>query len=260
MRHADEAGPRRDCPTAPAPAIVPRMSSEGPGSSAGEAPSEEHAPRPPYRLRTARLEIRCYEPRDAPDLQAALARNKAHLEPWIPWAHAEPTTVDAKLDRILLFRSGFDRHEDYTYGIFDPDGGALVGGTGLHLRCGPGAADIGYWIDAARGGNGFAREAAVAMTRVGFEHLRLWRLEVRCDPANVRSAAIPQRLGFTEDGTLRARFQMHDGSRRDTRVFSMLDDEYATSPLRHATLVAYDALGRELPPPPPPPPEQRDPS
>jgi ribosomal-protein-serine acetyltransferase len=47
---------------------------------------------------------------------------------------------------------------------------------------------------------------------------------------NVRSAAIPRRLGFTEEGVLRQAERHRDGY-KDNTVFSILADEWRTGPL-----------------------------
>ena len=106
---------------------------------------------PPYLIRTERLVIRCWSPEDAPLAKAAIDSSLDHLRLWMPWAHAEPTTVEEKAELFRFFRDSFDRGEDFVYGILDPDGSEVIGGTGLHTRVGPGAFEIGYWIRRARG-------------------------------------------------------------------------------------------------------------
>ncbi len=49
---------------------------------------------PPYRIRTERLTIRCWEPRDASLLKDALDSSLDHLRPWMPWALEEPRPLD----------------------------------------------------------------------------------------------------------------------------------------------------------------------
>lgn len=49
---------------------------------------ENPSPHPAYRIRTARLLLRCYEPTDAAALITETAANREHLAPWMQWAHA----------------------------------------------------------------------------------------------------------------------------------------------------------------------------
>ena len=103
------------------------------------------------------------------------------------------------------FRGRFDLGEDFVYGIFSRDESEVVGGTGLHTRVGDDALEIGYWIRKSRIGRGFATEATAALTRVAFDVCDVDRVEIRVDPANERSSAIPRKLAFTEEATLRRR-------------------------------------------------------
>ena len=51
------------------------------------------------------------------------------------------------------------------------------------------------------------------------------RVEWRCSPTNLPSRAIPQRLGFTLDGTLRQVFQVREAY-LDLEVWSVLREEW----------------------------------
>jgi len=55
--------------------------------------------------------------------------------------------------------------------------------------------------------------------------MKLHRVEIRCDPDNLRSRAIPNRLGFTEEGTLRQVAWQYDHF-LDLVVYSLLADEW----------------------------------
>jgi RimJ/RimL family protein N-acetyltransferase len=52
---------------------------------------------PAYRIHTRRLVLRCWQPEDAPLLKAAADSSLDHLRPWMPWAHQEPTNIEAKV-------------------------------------------------------------------------------------------------------------------------------------------------------------------
>jgi RimJ/RimL family protein N-acetyltransferase len=203
--------------------------------------------RPPaYRIVTERLVIRCWNPADAGLLKKAIDASLDHLRPWMPWAIHEPEPVADKVARLRHFRSLFDADEDYVYGIFDADEREVVGGTGLHLRHGPAAREIGYWLRADLEGRGLMTETVAALTRVAFEVDRIRWVEIRCDPANVRSAAVPRRLGFAHEATLALRTETGEGAPRDVMVFTMLQHAFPESPCAGAPIEAYDAAGERL--------------
>jgi RimJ/RimL family protein N-acetyltransferase len=206
----------------------------------------EHPP-PPYLIRTERLAIRCWDPRDAPLLKDALDASLEHLTPWIPWAADEPRPLEEKAELLRMFRGRFDLGEDFVYGIFPRDESEVIGGSGLHTRIGPRALEIGYWIRASRIGRGFARESTAALARVAFRVCDVDRVEIHVDPANEASLRIPRALGFTEEATLRRRRPAFGGeTARDTVIFTLFADELDGSPVADAALEAYDVLGRDL--------------
>jgi RimJ/RimL family protein N-acetyltransferase len=202
---------------------------------------------PPYRIRTERLTIRCWEPRDASLLKDALDSSLDHLRPWMPWALEEPRPLDEKVELLRAFRGRFDLGQDFVYALFDRDETEVVGGSGLHTRLGDGALEIGYWLRASRVGSGLAREAAAALTYVAFRVCQVDRVEIRIDPANEASLRIPRALGFVEEGTLRRRLPAGgDGVPRDMVLFAAFRHAFERSPLAGTELEAFDAAGRRL--------------
>jgi len=200
---------------------------------------------PAYRIETERLIIRCYRPGDAPLLQAAIEESTEHLRPWMPWASEEPKSLAQRVALIRRFRGQFDLDQDYIYGIFNRDETRLWGGTGLHTRRGEGVREIGYWIHADQVRRGLATESTAALIRVAFEVEQVARVEIRCDPENVASAAIPLKLAFTREGVLRHETEFL-GKRRDTEVWGLLAADYPRSPAANKLVRAFDALGRSL--------------
>jgi RimJ/RimL family protein N-acetyltransferase len=201
---------------------------------------------PPYRIKTERLVIRCWNPGDAPLLKEAVDSSLDELRPWMPWAHEDPQPLPEKVELLRRFRGQFDLGQDFIYGIFTPDESEVVGGTGLHTRRGDESLEIGYWIRSARAGDGLATEAAGALTRVAFEVCGVDRVEIRVEVANARSAAIPRKLGFVEEATLRRRLLAADSTLRDVVVFSLFRDAYAAQPLASMAVEAHDAAGERV--------------
>ncbi|MDQ7839460.1 MAG: GNAT family protein [bacterium] len=201
---------------------------------------------PAYRIHTRRLVLRCWHPMDAPLLTAAIEANLEHLRPWMLWAQHEPTDLQTKIERLRRWRGEFDLGQDFVYGIFNREDTQVLGSSGLHTRVGPGAREIGYWIHKDYLNQGLATEAVAALTKVAFVIDKVARVEIHCDPNNVRSLAVPRKLGFCHEATLRRRTQTPDGRPRDTMIWTLLADEYPTSPDAAAEIEAFDVMGRTL--------------
>ena len=201
---------------------------------------------PAYRIETERLIIRCWNPSDAVLLKAAIDQNLEHLRPWMPWAHNEPQELHTKIELIRGWRARFDLGEDFVYGIFSADERRVLGGTGLHTRLGAGAREIGYWIHKDFINQGLATESSAALTRVAFEVDAVKRVEIHCDPSNVRSAAVPRKLGYVHDATLRKRVSGVDGELRDAMIWSLFAEDYPISPAAHTPIQVFDAAGAPL--------------
>lgn len=203
-------------------------------------------PGPAYRIETERLVIRCYRPEDAPQSKLAVDASLPELRPWMPWAGHEPSPVEAKAELFRKFRAQFDLGQDYPYAIFSSDERELYGSTGLHPRIGPDALEIGYWIATAHHGKGLATEAAGALVRVAFEVEKINCIEIRCDPNNVKSAAVPRKLGFNHETTIRQRSPRPDGSKHHLMIWSLFADEYPSSPAAKLPVRAFDVMGKEI--------------
>lgn len=201
---------------------------------------------PAYRIETPRLVIRCWEPKDAPMMKETIDANIDHLKPYLPWAAGYPKDLQLMIDQFRTFRGKFDLDQDFVYGIFNPSESRVIGGTGLHLRLGPGAREIGYWLHKDFTGQGLATETSAALTRVAFVIEAVERVEIHCAVENALSAAVPIRLGFHHDATLRHRTLLLDGLYHDTMVFSLLREEFPHTPCAAAELKAYDVAGRKI--------------
>jgi RimJ/RimL family protein N-acetyltransferase len=179
-------------------------------------------------------------------IQIAIAENLDHLRAWLPWALYEPEELEDKIARLRRYRGDFDLDRDYVYGIFNRDETQVLGSIGLHTRLGRGVREIGYWIHKDHTNQGLATEVSAALTQVAMVIDQVQRVEIHCDPCNIASAAVPRKLGFTHEATLRYRTVSPAGELRDTMVWTLLAAEYPGSPSANRTIEAYDACGQRL--------------
>jgi RimJ/RimL family protein N-acetyltransferase len=198
-----------------------------------------------YRIETPRLTLACWSPEDTVAIKAAEDASREHLRPIMVWADREPETMEEALAKTKRWRAGFDRGEDFIYGVRNGER-TVVGGCGLHPRVGKGGLEIGYWVHVAHIRQGLATEIAAGLTRVAFEVAKARWVEIRVARKNVPSAKIPPKLGYAHEATLRERIEMPGGTFEDSLVFTMLARDYDASPARQTPVSAYDATGRKI--------------
>ena len=87
--------------------------------------------------------------------------------------------------------------------------------------------EIGYWLSSGQQGKGIMTKAVAAMIDDAFKNLGMNRVEIHCASGNLRSRAIPARLGFTQDGVMREGGLLN-GKFVDKVIYSMLASEWKT--------------------------------
>lgn len=90
------------------------------------------------------------------------------------------------------------------------------------------SAEIGYVLNRHYWGFGYATEAVKELIKFGFEHMQLNRIQGRCDHDNFASEKVMQKSGMLFEGILR-KSEFIKGEFRDTKVFSILREEYLIS-------------------------------
>ncbi|HMO81776.1 MAG TPA: GNAT family protein [Pyrinomonadaceae bacterium] len=161
-------------------------------------------------------------PEMAEELARLVQANLAHLKPWMPWAVDDYSAKHA-LEWIEMCRRSFE--DDGSFGcviIFDK---TMIGTIGVHHMDKVNRhAAIGYWIDRHYQGKGIVTRCCKMMLDHLFDTIGLNRVQINCNIENVRSRAIPRKLGFTEEGTLR-KIEFVNGEFRDWVVYGLLKSE-----------------------------------
>jgi RimJ/RimL family protein N-acetyltransferase len=157
---------------------------------------------PPERIELTGLVLRRLSVDDAATVAAAARDSLGHLRLWMAWATPEAVSVEAQTGRLHGPAGSWSANGSYEFGAFRSGDGPLVGMCGLHRRIGPGALEIGYWVHVNHIRQGIATSCAGALTTLGFGLRGVERMEIRCDAANVASAAVPARLGYHLDSVV----------------------------------------------------------
>ncbi|MCC7409920.1 MAG: GNAT family N-acetyltransferase [Phycisphaeraceae bacterium] len=184
------------------------------------------------------LSLTLVHPRHAEEIFAVIDANRAHIARWLSWVVMTVRVEDTRqfaAGRLAAYSAG----QGVSCSIRRQ--GRVVGGVGLmDVRRSSGVfeaseADLGYWLAEAEQGRGAVTRAAVALLDHGFGELGLRRITIRAESANSRSRAVPCRLGFTHEGTLRG-VGRYDGRRVDHELYAMLAEDWP------AARAAYHAM------------------
>lgn len=139
--------------------------------------------------------LRIYEERHAQEVAELIDQNRSYLRKWLPWVDDSRNVEDSR----AFIRSSlqqFAQNEGFQMGIWYR--GKLAGGIGYQqLDWADRKVEIGYWLGEAFQGKGLMTKACRTPITYAFTELGLNRVEIHCAAENIRSCAIPKRLGFT---------------------------------------------------------------
>ena len=114
----------------------------------------------------------------------------------------------------------------YSFAVVLKDEGSLIGNVSLHVS----APDhrggfIGYIFNRRYWGYGYATEAARRLLAFGFEELGLHRIFATCDPLNIASSRVLEKIGMRCEGHLREH-KWQKGRWRDSLMYAILAREW----------------------------------
>jgi ribosomal-protein-serine acetyltransferase len=162
-------------------------------------------------------------PTYAVELFALIEANREHLREWLPWL--DETT---RLQQVEQFLRDSRRNADNGAGqtLLLLERRRIVGVLGQHyIDRVDKKTELGYWLDAACQGRGLMTRAMTRLLEHIFTDLELNRVVLHCGVENIRSRAIPERLGFSLEGILRQSQWLYDHY-VDLAVYGLLERDW----------------------------------
>jgi ribosomal-protein-serine acetyltransferase len=167
---------------------------------------------------------------DAEELHALIEANRARLIPWMPWAAGQD--LEGTREFLRIARRQVDDNNGVQTAIVC--GQHIVGVIGFHaVNWAHRSTSIGYWLDEKHEGQGTMTRAVQTLVDHALSVWMLNRVEIRVASENARSRAIPERLGFREEGTLRQAERIGDRY-LDSVVYSVLASDWPGTATRAA--------------------------
>ena len=179
---------------------------------------------PPKQIRVDQeILLRQLTDEDADAQWQAIDSNRDYLGEYLPWISTYPN----KSEHTRLFNQrrwetdSFDGSRGYVIEYK----GEFAGTTGFGIPNRDNGAEIGYWLRQDLQGRGIMTRCVEAIITMLFVEVGLHRVTIRAATPNAPSRGIPERLGFTHEGTMR-HGGFVNGEYLDLEIYSMLDYEW----------------------------------
>lgn len=159
----------------------------------------------------------------AAGLFAAIDANREHLSVFLPWVGHMQAVDDVRAYLKNCEALSADGKE-ISFVIFYKN--IAAGRIGIHyINTMNRSGAIGYWLSKDAEGKGIITKACIAVINHSFQELGLNRIELKAAVQNFRSQAVPERLGFVKEGTMRQAERVN-GEFMDLHLYAILREDW----------------------------------
>lgn len=157
-------------------------------------------------------------------------KNRAYLQRWLPWVEFSKSLSNTE-DFFIRAQDGNKNGSQLVNIILYR--GIVAGVISFNkIEIFEKRAEIGYWIGAEHQGKGIVTKCCRALTEYGFQKLDINRITILMAEENKKSKAIPERLGYKYEGTLREYAFVKDQF-LNMRLYSFLKREWQAGKLKN---------------------------
>jgi len=169
------------------------------------------------------LQIRLLSIEDAKQFLDTVNSGRAYLREWLLWVDML-TTVEQVETTIREAVENAEHGRSYRFGIFADE--HFIGVVEIkNINRFSDDAQIGYWLAEDWQGKGIMTDCVRALTTHCFNELNLHRVSISIADANKKSRAVPERLSFVHEGTLRECMRYY-GVYYDEIIYGVLKSDW----------------------------------
>jgi len=173
-------------------------------------------------LETERLKLRAIKKSDVNDINEYASNSRTSQ--YLLWEKHKSLEYTKRFVDIVLAKYKIGDYHDWA--IVLKENQKMIGTCGFtRIDEENSVAEIGYVLNPAYWGNGFATEAAKKMVAFAFDVLNVNRVEARFLFGNEASLNVMKKIGMKFEGYLRE-YQLVKGSYRTVGISSILKREY----------------------------------
>lgn len=169
------------------------------------------------------ISINLIQPKDRDDLYRLIDENRTHLRKWLLWVDKRQSPED--LDSVIsMWLHNYEKNNGFDAGVWFNQ--KLVGMIGLHyIDWKNKETSIGYFLAESNEGNGVITLSVQTLVDFLFKELKLNRVIIQCAETNLKSRAIPERIGFVNEGIAREAQWLYDHF-ENIVTYSMLSSDW----------------------------------
>lgn len=176
-----------------------------------------------YRIINDDLKLALTIPAFAEELFELTDQNREYLREWLPWLDFTRHVSDTRSFIASVMQGWVEETQLHTTLFYQ---GKMVGVIGFNrIKPNTQTGYLGYWLAQSANGKGLMTQAVRAFLKLGFEELDLQKIEIACALGNQKSRAIPERLGFKQEGLIRHAEKLYEQV-VDHVIYGMLKSEY----------------------------------
>jgi len=169
------------------------------------------------------IELKLFGIEHADELFNQIDSNRLYLRKWLPWVDTHSNVEETK-EFIKSSRQQFVSNTGMQAGIWYKN--ELGGIISFHnMNWTNKNTSMGYWLVEKYQGRGIITKVCKTLINYAFGDLGLNRVEIKCAETNQKSRAIPERLGFKQEGIIREAEWLNDHYVNHV-IYSMLSKEW----------------------------------
>jgi ribosomal-protein-alanine N-acetyltransferase len=167
-------------------------------------------------LRTSRLLLRPLAPEDAPAVHAYTS--DSNVMRYVPEGVMS-------VEQVQAFIAENQPNSAALAAVLTSEE-RLIGHLTFHPWYAPRIYEIGWVFHPQHHGQGYATESATALFAFGFETLGLHRIIATCQPENVASWRVMEKLGMVREAHFRKVFTVDETTWLDEYLYAILEEEW----------------------------------
>lgn len=171
------------------------------------------------------VSLRMFKEDDAEEFYKLTISSKEYLKEWLGWLDYIESVEDTA-QNIRKRLKEFVENKGYPKSFAIIYKGQIAGSIGFNeINKTSKIGEVGYWLGEQFQGKGLMTKALKTLIDYGFEELGLNRIQIKAAVDNKKSRAIPERLGFKQEGIIRQAEWLYDHY-VDHVVYGLLAEEW----------------------------------